>query len=161
MRVYLAAMYARKQEMQAKAEELRALGIEVTSRWLLETSKPGIALKEAQQELGTKGLRGIARTDIQDILRADVTALFTEDPGLPTVRGGRHFESGFAYAVSFYSNGQCKLITVGPRENIFHFLPDVQNFPTWEQAKQYLEDLRGKQREEPRQLGFPSFVPAQ
>ena len=139
IKVYLAAWFIRKDEMCAKRDELSALGIEVTSRWLDGEPAGTITLPEAQKQLGDLVLMDIAETDISDIVRADITILFTEDPLVGTPRGGRHFESGFAYCLTLGVGGsEYELITVGPRENVFHYMPEIKNFPTWGEAKLYL-----------------------
>lgn len=67
-----------------------------------------------------------AAKDISEISEGDTIILFTQDPKLPFCRGGRMHEFGYAHA----AGKRC--IVVGPRENIFHYLPNVEVFPTWE-----------------------------
>lgn len=165
LKVYLASRYSTKADMTAKALELTSRGIVCTSTWLQEKSEADISLPDAVKALGEREMIEIAKTDLTDILRADVVVLFTVDPTVPTVRGGRHFESGFAYAlqtlVQFgwlraFPGKKWRLVTVGPRENIFHYLEDVLNFPTWEECKSYLEKLANGERrkENEKQLEF-------
>lgn len=133
MKVYLAAGFSRKEEIHQYAQQLRLAGLEVTSRWLEEEAAANSTLADVNDEY----LRKHAAIDIEDIDAADVLCLFTIPPTTPFVRGGRHFESGYAF-------GTGKLIvTVGPRENIFHYLPTVFNAPDWSSAKQMLEALDG------------------
>lgn len=49
-------------------------------------------------------------------------------------RGGRHVEYGIALAL------EKAVIVVGPQENIFHLLPQVEHYPDW---PAYLEALDG------------------
>ena len=126
MKIYLAAAYSQLAETREKAKELESIGLECTSRWLKETAPPNCTMTDFTDSY----LLSTAIVDIEDILAADVTVLFTTDEPLP--RGGRHFESGFAYG-----RGR-KLMTVGPIENIFHFLPDTVHFEKWEDAKCFL-----------------------
>jgi hypothetical protein len=65
------------------------------------------------------------------VLAADVLMAFTEFPGQTPgrARGGRHVEFGIAFAK------EKRLMIVGPRENIFHWLPSVEVYPDFEQAK--------------------------
>ena len=67
---------------------------------------------------------------------ADLVVSFTEDPKTAWVRGGRHWECGYASAM-----GVDQLI-VGPREIVFHCLPDMDHVDTWEQAKQYIREYK-------------------
>jgi len=145
MKVYLAAMYSLKNEVREREKDLKALGIECTSTWLKEPHDPKTGINEVTPEF----CRETAHQDLQDILRSDVVVLFTVDGTTPTLRGGRHFESGFAYGVACMStmneiaNPQLtirdlKVITVGPRENIFHHIKSILNFPTWQGAMAFL-----------------------
>lgn len=129
LKVYLAARYSRKEEMSERAKELENLGISVTSRWLHEpASANGLGSEEAAQQ------------DIEDIDTSDLVVLFTESPEEAYVRGGRHFESGYAF-------GKGKpLITCGPIENTFHHIRKVVNIPIWEDLKSNLVFL-GKVKE--------------
>lgn len=103
MKVYLAADYARKNEIREVAAKLRALGIEVTSRWL-DTPDDGIPWSAE------------AKVDVEDVQDAHTLVSFTTGE---LARGGRHAEFGMAVALG---KG---LVIVGPREHVFHFLPEV------------------------------------
>lgn len=161
MKVYLASWYASREDMKKRAEELRANGIEVTSRWLEETTNPTSQIVD----MGDGFLRDTARIDIEDILLANVLVLNTPseidfketDIILSTwARGGRHFEAGFQYATMLFFqeikqrlpyDTPRMLILVGHKENVFHYLDDVKTlfnlpqihtFKTWEEAKRFL-----------------------
>lgn len=123
MTVYLAARYSRKEEIKSKSLILKELGIGVTSNWLDEpASNNGLGSGKA------------AIQDIEDIQKADEFILFSESPTELHVRGGRHFETGYAYGIG-------KRITiVGPKENTFHFLKDITIFNTWEE---FLQSKKG------------------
>ena len=122
--VYLAAAYSSKEEIRRYARDLTALGIEVTAQWLDETHASDVtfAARDPQE------LRDFSRRDVEDIARADVFVFFSLDPEQPTKRGGRHVEFGLAIAA------KKRVLVVGPRENIFHFLPEVEVVSTWEEA---------------------------
>lgn len=126
--VYLAARYSRQQELKKYALELRRVGITVTSYWLEEPSPANAKLSDFSDEENC----AMAEKDLANIREADALVLFTEDPMVPVVRGGRHVELGYAYALGK------KVMTVGPRENIFHFLEDMPNFRDWKYAKIFL-----------------------
>jgi nucleoside 2-deoxyribosyltransferase len=142
MRVYLAARYSRKLELRKYREELRARGIEVTSHWLDEEDSPESQLTPERNTQTYEHRCRIARRDMLDIASADVLVNFCEEATTPIVRGGHIWESGFAYALQLYSNGQYKVVHVGPRQNIFAYLPDVHHCADWEEAKCLLDGWR-------------------
>jgi nucleoside 2-deoxyribosyltransferase len=125
MRVYLAAGFSRKNEIAEKSQELENLGIKVTSTWPWEAAAPNSTLAEVGHDYLVKN----ARKDLNEILAADAVILFTQDPLIPFCRGGRMHEAGFAMGCGK------TLLVCGPRENIFHYLPEVNVFATWEELK--------------------------
>lgn len=144
MKIYLAARYSRREELAAYREELKALGHDVQARWLdgkhqlSDAGTPigdhGEALVEgvgdgstnvANAELRTK----FALDDWEDVNAAELVINFTELPRSKANRGGRHVEYGIALA------NKARVIVVGYRENIFHWLPQVEFVETWEQVK--------------------------
>jgi hypothetical protein len=70
--------------------------------------------------------------DFDDVREADVCIAFTEPADGPQGRGGRHTELGIALAL-----GQ-RVIIVGPREHVFHCLPDVERYERWPEARDRL-----------------------
>ena len=112
MKLYLAARYDRIDEMAELADTIEDLGHEVTSRWIEGNSQPD----------GESG-----GYDLTDVVVADGLVLFTEEPtaNVPfAARGGRHVEYGYALRAGK------QMFIVGPRENIFHELPQVVRFST-------------------------------
>jgi hypothetical protein len=105
VKIYLAAKWANKEYMKTVAEQLKACGHEITSRWI--HFHKGVGRQES------------ALQDVEDVLKADMLVSFTESPTAGYMTGGRHVEFGIAYA-----SGK-QLILVGPKENIFHDLPNV------------------------------------
>lgn len=124
MRIYLAARYVRKAELVHYAAVLRHLGHVCSPRWLYsEHDLPAGAPPEA-------GLQ-FALEDWQDIQAADCVISFTEAPSPDTpgrARGGRHVEFGIAVAL------RKRVLVVGWRENVFHYLPVVEFHETFDQA---------------------------
>lgn len=116
--VYLASRYSLKDEMKAHAEELGDYGINVTSRWLAEPHALNTKLSDITPELS----REYALLDLEDIINSDTIIFFSEDPNNQPPRGGRHFEAGVAFA-----NG-LRMVAIGPKENIFHFLPQFTHY---------------------------------
>jgi hypothetical protein len=113
MRYHLAARYARRLELRGYREQLLSIGDSVTSRWLDFRKMPTWSC-------------AIARDDCEDLMAADAVIIFTEIPNTILATGGRHVEFGLALA-----QGK-RVIIVGPRENVFHYLlPNSQIFATW------------------------------
>lgn len=123
-KIYLAARYSRNAEMRGVRDVLQALGYEVTSRWidqhggnLLEsivTTRLNAEPAECYQ---------YAATDVDDLTRADTVVSFTSADG--GGKGGRHVEFGLALGLGK------RLVIVGPRENVFHTLPQIEWYPDW------------------------------
>lgn len=130
MRIYLAARYSRREELCEYREWLLNMGHDVRARWLdgehqiSDTGSPigngGEALVEAGGEDAAILRAKFAQDDFEDTVGADVVINFTEPPRSKANRGGRHVECGIALALSK------RVIVVGYRENIFHWLPQVE-----------------------------------
>jgi len=116
-KVYIAAMYSRMIDMRIIATYLSDQGYTVTSRWLKEDPTNDNFTKKEDAFW-----RYTAEKDIQDINESDVFLLFTEPPTFPHVRGGRHVETGYALGIGM------PVCIVGPKENIFHYIPEVVQF---------------------------------
>jgi hypothetical protein len=124
--VYLAARYSRNAEMRGYRDALAHLDITVTSRWIdlhpdivgtHEESKDGPELNQEPEQCAP-----MAWHDLDDLDTADWVVSFTGAGGR---RGGRHVEFGYAFARNK------RLFVIGPREHVFHTLPEVEHFPTW------------------------------
>lgn len=127
MRLYLAGPWPRREEIRGYAKELRALGIEVTSRWLND----GIA-EEGDLESPPYLQRQYALIDLLDIEAANALVAFTEANGSECHTGGRHIEAGYAIAKRKI------VIVVGPLENVFYHLPQIRHFNTFDELKEHL-----------------------
>lgn len=135
---YLAGRYGRRLELADYADQLRALGHQVTSRWL------NGQLHGHELEVETDGgpdkvpeiARRLAEEDAEDVAFADVVLSFTEPPHSTASRGGRHVNFGMAlgWLLAGYTTlegRRRRLVVIGRRENIFHCLSDVTVFPDW------------------------------
>jgi len=132
---YLAARYSRRLELCGYREELAELGIEVTSRWLNgshQLDNSGIPITDEGERRFEDGdpsvdyLRAhFATEDMGDVLAAQTVVAFTEEPRASASRGGRHVELGTALAASK------RVIVIGPRENVFCWLPQVEQHEKW------------------------------
>lgn len=122
MKVYLAAQYARRDELRQYRLALTSLGVTVTSRWLDEKNPLHTNMGDDTKEFYIE----TANIDIEDIDKADAVVFFSEDPLVGIKRGGRHVEFGYSLA-----KGK-PVYVIGPRENVFHYLDRVYHFDTFE-----------------------------
>lgn len=122
-KIYLAARYSRHEEMRDYRSQLERWGYKVTSRWI----DGGHQL--SKEELGDEAEKKrsqFALEDFADLEDADTVINFTEEPRATNSRGGRHVEFGYALGLGY------RVIVIGPRENVFHCLPCVGWYPTWD-----------------------------
>lgn len=145
---YLAASFSSIQLRRTQADQLRRLGIKVTSRWLCETANPESDVTDFSADF----LRETAEDDLDDLVNTDITILFTateDDLRNPRIskrawaRGGRHFEAGFVWGLriaDMFLIPDCihELVICGPRENVFHSISPIRQFDTWELVVDYL-----------------------
>ena len=134
MKVYIAAPYVMKELIQARAAELRAGGVVVTSTWIDEPHKPTTQMNELTPAEHQK----YAVQDVKDILAADIIVFHT-DPTKTIVRGGRHVEFGMFVGMRAVLKKGLPIFVVGEDyENIFHYLPQVTHFSSWENVRNLL-----------------------
>lgn len=137
--IYLASRYSRRLELCGYREQLRALGFLIQARWLdgghqldnvgTPIGDNGEALIEAGSSEKANALRAkFADDDWQDVCSADIQINFTEPPRSTANRGGRHVELGIGLALG------SRVIVVGHRENIFHWIPQIEFYATWAEA---------------------------
>lgn len=133
LRVYLAAPYQWKDVIISRAEQLRSLGITVTSSWLEEPCKPTIQLGD----LPHAQHQDYAIRDVADVAQSDIL-VFQDDPTI--VRTGRTVEMGIAIGIGLAR--PYPIFVVGEhRANIFHHLPQVSHFKTWGDVVEALRNL--------------------
>lgn len=140
--IYLAARYSRRLELCGYRDQLIQNGFPVNSRWLngahqIANGLPLGASGESAVENGSDHdlCRQFAEEDMSDVLSAETLISFTEPPDSDARRGGRHVEYGIAVAC------RKRTIVIGYRENVFHFLPTVEFYPTFSAA---LDALRNE-----------------
>ena len=150
VRVYLAAPFAFQPRMKLYAQELRALGLTVTSRWIDEIAP----LNADVDTLSKEYCAATAFMDIEDIASSNVFILFTptdDELANPDIskkawaRGGRHFECGLAAGIRLINAMLNDLaftwpamIICGPRENIFHSQDAFDHCPNWDETVSHL-----------------------
>jgi hypothetical protein len=114
-----------KDTIAKEAAELEAAGFICTSSWVKEPHKPTTQMHELTHDEHLT----YAVQDVRDITSAHAFVFHT-DPTKTIVRGGRHVEFGIAVAMN-----DVPIYVVGmEEENIFHHLPQVTHFQTWEQV---------------------------
>lgn len=146
MKIYIAGSYSRRLEFCEYRAQLQAMGHAVTSRWLdgqhqiandgTPIGDNGEALVESGDEDGSALRQKFALDDLDDLLDADCIINFTEPPRSSVNRGGRHVEFGVALGI-----GVPHVIVVGYRENLFHWLADVDFYADWESCKKAMEGV--------------------
>lgn len=115
LRIYIAGANERREELHAIGSRLVRAGVGVTSTWLEGLDPPGQEATAAERCL-------------DEIRHARGVLSFTGEGGT----GGRHVELGYALALGLW----CWI--VGPRENVFHHLSRVVDFPTVEDWAEYM-----------------------
>jgi nucleoside 2-deoxyribosyltransferase len=137
MKIYLAARYSRRLELCDYRMMLESIGVEVTARWLNgshQLSDTGVPISDIGEALVEDGdgpeaaqLRAKFTTDdYDDVMAADLIIAFTQPPRTDKGCGGRHVEFGIALG-----SGK-PIIVIGPRENFFCWLPQIQQYDTWD-----------------------------
>lgn len=128
---YLAARFSEKDRIALIRTQLQSMGHIVTSTWTDETAAPNSTLADVTED----ELKVNSERDLTEINQCDVLVLFTVDPTVPTVRGGRHFESGYAVGLGK------EFWIVGPRENIFHYTEAAEIFADTQEFLAYAKEL--------------------
>ena len=114
MRIYLASRYEDRPTMLRWAETLTRMGHEITSRWIFGSHE---ITPDATSD---ESLRRFAEEDLSDLEACAVFIFHSPTAYHRTGRGGRHVELGIALA-----RGK-RIYGIGARENVFHYLPEVQ-----------------------------------
>ena len=135
MKIYLAGPYASRFYLKKKiAPALCAAGHTITSRWIDEPKENDclaayIKARRAgacEADLAIESELGrVAFADDTDLQRADMLIRFPPLHGVET-GGGRLVETGLAIAYNL------DIVLVGPRSNIFDYLPMIRQYPDFE-----------------------------
>lgn len=131
-RYYIAARYDRREEMCEYADQIRAGNGIVDCRWLLgtrqlHTDAEKVDVDQHPEHGVTMEAAPFAQDDVEDLRKADTIVFFSERSEAYSKRGGRHVEYGIALALNL------RLVVIGARENVFHCLPQVERFDSWQQ----------------------------
>jgi len=130
VKIYLAASYGRKKQVARLAKELKIRGFTLVSTWYTEGYPPTVQLQDVSHE----ELRQIALRDVQELEQAEVLVVISDAPAY--VRGGKHFETGFAYRKGI------PVVVLGEREHSFHYLPDVRVVSNMRELFRILRELQ-------------------
>lgn len=153
---YLAARYSRQAELRDYSADLIERGHAVPARWLLGNHEaqplevipdPGESVaciafeQDILQAIMDSESQAFAKEDMEDLVSADVAVFFTELPNAPLgSRGGRHVEFGVALGRRYTGQSNQKIYIIGPLENVFYHLPEVDgHFQTWQGFLGYLD----------------------
>lgn len=119
LRAYLASPFEDREEMLALKAALEARDVIVTSTWLTPADGNNsnmAAIKDKFHECRCRALK-----DIEDILESDVVILRKpKDKHKVPTTGGHHVETGICIGTGK------PIVLYGDRENVFHYLPQVQ-----------------------------------
>lgn len=127
MKIYLSSRFERQKELQGYADRVHKISpdFRVISRWLIDGHSVDLEKpKTAQCEL-------FAAEDYEDVMNCDMFIFFSEQPGVSS-RGGRHVEFGIALTLGI------RILVVGPVENIFHYMPKIEHYDTFEDVEKEL-----------------------
>lgn len=133
LKIYIAARFSRRPEAHALAKLLQSRGHEITSRWVKPDSDHVTPTGLSEQAADAERQR-FAVEDLEDVQACDWCISLMEEPR-SNGRGGRHVEFGYALGLG-------KLMAIiGPRETVFHHLPNVWSYET---LNQFIGDLDRK-----------------
>lgn len=131
MKIYLAARYGRHPQMREYAAILEQHGHTVTSRWI----KGNHHLRVEGNVQITNAIFAIE--DVEDILISDYLLCFNDERNLPLneipSKGGMHAEFGMAIIKDYISSFNTRVGLIGERTHIFHWLPFVEVYPSFEE----------------------------
>lgn len=149
-KIYLAASYARKNEMRGVRDVLAAAGHTVTSTWIDRPEDlEGISKDKKKRLMQETPLiyQGFALQDSEDLSKANVLVMFTGDD---KSTGVRHTEFGMALVLGM------DIVIVGPRENVFQCVDGIYHYNSWDEL--CIETWRGAAISEAEQLVRDIFL---
>lgn len=152
MKIYIASLFSRREEMEGYAGIIKGAGHEIVARWVYG-GEEGLSREQ------------IALLDLEDVDKADVVVSFTHPRGTATMGGGRHVEFGYALA-----KGKA-VVLIGERENVFHDHPKVLQFTSlsewlnsWHDdpppvAKRHIPTASAERKKFPMTTGLIDYFP--
>jgi nucleoside 2-deoxyribosyltransferase len=134
MKIYIAARFSRRPECNELARAPKAQGHTITSRWVKPDSNQVTPTGLSEQAPDAERER-FAVDDCHDVQACDMLVSLQEEPR-SNGRGGRHIEFGYALAL-----GKA-LCCIGPRETVFHHLPNVAHFDSVAAFLEYASEAK-------------------
>ncbi len=132
MIIYIAGRYESLDMLQGWATYLVEDGHGISSRWL--SGAHDFAVDSAGQKIRAGGEEARwAAEDMEDVCRAEVLLVFSPKNHFCTGRGGRHVEVGLALGLGK------RILLVGERENVFHHLPQIEQYDSFNAARAALK----------------------
>ncbi|MBW6523473.1 Lar family restriction alleviation protein [Sphingomonas sp. RHCKR47] len=123
-RVYLASRFSRRHECHALAQVLKAAGHSIASEWV-QADQESVPVVGPSDTAAPEYREYWGKLDLQNVRDCD-WLISLQEPERSGGRGGRHVEFGIAAALNK------RLTIIGPRETVFHHLPNVEHFDTVE-----------------------------
>ena len=120
--VYIAGKYTAKARLRERKKDVEAIGFAVSSSWMAQD------LVDATSSNATK--RKEAVRDAHEVLQAEFFILDTLDD---SNTGGREVELGLALS------RRAHIHLIGPQRNVFHYLPLVKQYNTWEEMIEHMK----------------------
>jgi nucleoside 2-deoxyribosyltransferase len=117
LNVYVASSFKTADYVRWLRERLEDY-VNITSSWCEEQPLLPNDYREQPQEA-----RFRANEDYLDIERSDIVAVFTHEE---STTGGLHVELGMAIAL------KKRVIIVGPKTNVFHYMNVIEHYPSVE-----------------------------
>lgn len=127
--VYVAAPFRRRMFAEHVARLLEGEGFTVTSSWVHTTEEDG----DCGGAISPADAKRNALVDLDDLMAADHMLLLN----FPNGRGGMHVEFGYALASGV------KCVVIGKPTTIFHYLQDVEVYPS---VRAYVSAWRDRRR---------------
>ncbi len=129
MRIYLCGRFSKRHILHKIGRVLQAQGHEIVSRWTLPDFDHVTPTGMSEQAADAERER-FAVEDLEDVEKGEWCISLMEEPR-GNGRGGRHIEHAHAYCMLKFGIKDMKKITIiGPRETVFHHLPEIEHFDT-------------------------------
>jgi hypothetical protein len=122
--IYIASRFSNWEYLLPIRDELQRKGHVVHGRWLERAKTPLHSFDDPTVS---------ATENIDDIQASTLLIIDTSNVETGRQRGGLYVELGYALGL-----GRHQVWLVGPRTNVFTYLPRIRHFSTWDKALQAL-----------------------
>jgi nucleoside 2-deoxyribosyltransferase len=133
--VYIASRFKNARVVEALSAKIESIDptIRCIQTWSFKAAD-ALSVNSVPTHVGMAAR--VARADLAEIDVAQVIVALTQDCD-DKIPGGMHVEFGYAMARGL------RLVVVGPRMNVFHYLPDVIHYDT---IDAFLADIQANAR---------------